>query len=201
MALEPAHTDSTELSVNFKNFVRCLMSYQSVSQVSQSVVSDSLRPHELPTCQASLSITNSQSLLKLISIESVIPSNHLILCRPLLLLPSIFPSIRVFSNESALHLRWPKDQSFTSSISPSVNRSWCMILLLYCWSWFASILLRIFTLCSSVMLACNLCVISLFAFSIRVIMAPQMSLEMLLPVQIFWDSFRKTGVSSSLSVW
>ena len=58
--------------------------------------------------QASLSITNSQSLLKLMSIESVMPSNDLILCRPLLLLPSIFPSIRVFSNESALHIRWPK---------------------------------------------------------------------------------------------
>ena len=56
--------------------------------------------------QASLSITNSQSLLKLMSIESVMPSHHLILCRPLLLLPSIFPSIRVFSNESVLHIRW-----------------------------------------------------------------------------------------------
>ena len=59
--------------------------------------------------QASLSITNSQSLLKLMSIESVMPSNHLILCHPLLLLPSIFLSIRVFSNESDLHIRWPKD--------------------------------------------------------------------------------------------
>ena len=58
--------------------------------------------------QASLSITNCQSLLKLISIESVMPSNHLILCHPLLLLPSIFPSIRVFSNESVLHIRWPR---------------------------------------------------------------------------------------------
>ena len=70
-------------------------------------------------CQASLSITNSQSLPKLMSIESVMPSNHLILCRPLLLLPSIFPSIRVFSNESALHIRWPKDWSFIFNISPS----------------------------------------------------------------------------------
>ena len=69
--------------------------------------------------QASLSITNSRSLTKLMSIESVMPSNHLILCRPLLLLPSIFPSIRVFSNESALHIRWPKYWSFTFSISPS----------------------------------------------------------------------------------
>ena len=69
--------------------------------------------------QASLSITNSRSLLKLMSIESVMPSNHLILCRPLLLPPSIFPSIRVFSNESVLHIRWPKYWSFSFSISPS----------------------------------------------------------------------------------
>ena len=69
--------------------------------------------------QASLSVTNSQSLLKCMSIESVMPSNHLILCRPLLLLPSIFPSIRVFSHESVLHTRWPKYWSFSFSISPS----------------------------------------------------------------------------------
>ena len=69
--------------------------------------------------QASLSITNSQSLLKLMSIELVMPFSHLILCRPLLLLPSIFPSIRVFSNESALRIRWPKYWSFSFSISPS----------------------------------------------------------------------------------
>ena len=69
--------------------------------------------------QASLSITNSWSLLKLMSIESVMPSNHLILCRPLLLPPSIFPSIRVFSNESVLHIRWPKYWSFSFNISPS----------------------------------------------------------------------------------
>ena len=69
--------------------------------------------------QSSLSITSSWSLPKLMSIESVIPPNHLILCRPLLLLPSIFPSIRVFSNESALHIRWPKYWSFSFSISPS----------------------------------------------------------------------------------
>ena len=71
------------------------------------------------THQASLSITISRSLLKLMSIESVMPSNHLTLCCPLLLLPSIFPSIRVFSNESVLHIRWPKDWSFNFSISPS----------------------------------------------------------------------------------
>ena len=81
-----------------------------------SVVSDSLRPHGR---QASLSITSSHSLLKIMSTESVMPSNHLILCRPLLLLPSIPPSIRVFSNESAFHTRWPKYWSFCFSISPS----------------------------------------------------------------------------------
>ena len=69
-------------------------------------------------CQASLSITNSQSLLKFMSIESVMTSNHLILCRPLLHLPSIFPSIRVFPNELVLHIRWPKYWSFSFSISP-----------------------------------------------------------------------------------
>ena len=69
--------------------------------------------------QASLSITNSQSPPKPTSIESVMPSNHLILCRPLLLLPSVFPSIRVFSNESALHIKWPKYWSFSFNISPS----------------------------------------------------------------------------------
>ena len=70
-------------------------------------------------CQASLSITNSRSLLKLMSIELVMPSHHLILCHPLLLLPSIFPSIRVFSYESVLRIRWPKYWSFSFSISPS----------------------------------------------------------------------------------
>ena len=73
--------------------------------------------------QASLSITNSQSLPKLMSIESVMPSNHLILYRPLLLLPSIFPSIRVFSNESALCIRWPKYWRFSFNISPSNEHS------------------------------------------------------------------------------
>ena len=71
------------------------------------------------TCQASLSITNSWSLLKLMSIESVMPSSHLILCYPLLLPALIFPSIRVFSNESVLHIRWPEYWSFSFSISPS----------------------------------------------------------------------------------
>ena len=73
--------------------------------------------------QASLSITNSWSLLRLMSIESVMPSNHLILCHPLLLLPSIFPSTRVFSNELVLCIRWPKYWSFSFSISPSNEHS------------------------------------------------------------------------------
>ena len=81
-------------------------------QFSCSIVYNSLRPHGLQACQASLSVTNSWSLLKLMSIELVMPSNHLILCHPLLLLPSIFPSIRGFSNESILHIRWPKGLSF-----------------------------------------------------------------------------------------
>ena len=92
------------------------------SQFSQSVQLLSRVQHfAIPctaACQASLSITNSRSLLKLMSIESVMPSNHLILCHPLLLLPSIFPSIRVFSNESVLRIRWPKYWSFSFSISP-----------------------------------------------------------------------------------
>ena len=86
---------------------------------SYSVMSDSLRPHELQHCQASLSITNFRSPPKSMSIESVMPSNHLILCHPLLLLPSIFPNITVFSNESALRIRWPKYWSFSFNISPS----------------------------------------------------------------------------------
>ena len=82
-------------------------------QISRSVVSDSLRPHER---QDSLSITNSRSSLRLTSIESVMPSSHLILWRPLLLLAPIPPSIRVFSNESTLRTRWPKYWSFSFSI-------------------------------------------------------------------------------------
>ena len=73
--------------------------------------------------QASLSITNSRSLLKLISFQLVMPSNHLILCRPFLFMPSIFPRIRVFSSESVLHIRWPKYWSFSFSISPSNEHS------------------------------------------------------------------------------
>ena len=90
-------------------------------QFSCSVVSDCLQPHGLQYRQASLSITNSQSLSKHMSIELVMSSNHLILCRPLLLLPPIPPSIRVFSNDSTLCMRWPKywSFSFSFSISPS----------------------------------------------------------------------------------
>ena len=83
-----------------------------------SVMSDFLTPQTV-ACQASLSFTISHSLLKLMSIESVMPSNHLILCHPLLLHPSLFPSIRVFSNESALHIRWSKYWSFSFNMSPS----------------------------------------------------------------------------------
>ena len=91
--------------------------------------------------QASLSITSSWSLLMFMSVESVIPSNHLILCRPFLLLPSIFLSIRVFSNESALHIRWPKYWSFSFSIRPSSKYSglisfrmdWFDLLIVYVW--------------------------------------------------------------------
>ena len=96
-----------------QNYFKVLISsVQSLSRVGLFVTSWTA------ALQASLFITNSQSLLKLMSIESVMPSNHLILCCPLLLLPSIFPSIRVFSNESVLHIRWPKYWSFSLSISP-----------------------------------------------------------------------------------
>ena len=91
-------------------------------QFSRSVVSNSVTPWTTAR-QASLSITNSRTLLKLMSVESVMPSNRLILCHPLLLLPSISPSIRVFSNESALRIRWPRYWSFSFSISPSNEHS------------------------------------------------------------------------------
>ena len=94
-----------------------LLQFSSV-QFSHSVVSDSATPWTAEG-QASLSITNSRIPPKLMSIEAVMPSNHLIFYHPLLLLPSIFPSIRVFSNESALHIKWPKYWSFSFNISPS----------------------------------------------------------------------------------
>ena len=97
-----------------------MTTHSSISSVqfSHSVVSNSATSWTTAQ-QASLSITNSWSLLKLLSVEPVIPPNHLILRCPLLLLPSIFPSIRVFSNESVLHISWPKYWSFSFSISPS----------------------------------------------------------------------------------
>ena len=88
---------------------------------SRSVISNSVTPR-----QASLSFTISQSLLKLMNIELVMPSNHFILCHPLLLLPSIFPSIKVFSNESTLCIRWPKCWSFSFNISPSNEYLGCI---------------------------------------------------------------------------
>ena len=97
-----------------------MMVFSSVSQINQPL--SCVRLFVTPWTaagQASLSITNSQSLLKLMSIESVMPSNHCILWRPRLFLPSIFPSIRIFSNKSVLHIRWPKYWSFSFSISPS----------------------------------------------------------------------------------
>ena len=90
---------------------------------SHSVVSDSLRPHGLQHVKLTCPSPNSQNLLKLMSIDSVMPSIHLILCHPFLLLPSIFPSIKVFSNESALHIRWPNYWSFSFSISLSDENS------------------------------------------------------------------------------
>ena len=95
----------------------CFHGFSSV-QFSHSVLSDSVTPWTAAR-QASLSITNFRSPLKPMTIELVMPSNHLILCHPLLLLPSIFPSVRVFSKESVLCIRWPKYWSFSLSISPS----------------------------------------------------------------------------------
>ena len=92
-------------------------------QFNHSVVSDSLRLHGLQHTRLPLSFTISQSLLKPVSIELMMPSNHLVLCHPLLLLPSMFPSIEVFSNESALCIRWPKYWRFSFSISPSSEYS------------------------------------------------------------------------------
>ena len=88
-------------------------------QFSRSVVSDSLRPHRLQHSRRPCLSPTPRACSKLMSIELVMPSNHLLLCHPLLLLPSIFPSIRVFSSESVLHIRWPKYWSFSFSISPS----------------------------------------------------------------------------------
>ena len=101
----------------FVLFIALSPLWRKILQFSRLVVSDSLQPRGTAACQASLSITNFQSLLKLMSIQSVMPSNHLILCCPLLLLHSVFPSIRNFSNESSLHI---SGQSFGASASASV---------------------------------------------------------------------------------
>ena len=111
-----------KVPTTLENSVRLSYNYCSVPDIQFSLVAQSCPTLCNPmdcSCPAFLSITISQSLLKLMSIELVIPSNHLILCRPLLLQPSIFPSIRAFSNESVLHIRWPKYWSFSCSISPS----------------------------------------------------------------------------------
>ena len=114
MSLPEVSGSLREKSVTGKKWWNCLQSVQ----FSRSVVSDSATPW-IAARQASVSITNSRSSLKLMSIESVMPSGHLILCHPLLLLPPIPPSIRVFSNESAVRMQWPKYWSFSFSISPS----------------------------------------------------------------------------------
>ena len=103
-------------------YEQCIFSIFSRHQYSSVLLNSCVQLFATPwtaACQASLSITNSQSLLKLMSIESVMPSNHLTSCCLLFLLPSIFPSIRIFSNESVLHIRWPKYWSISFSISPS----------------------------------------------------------------------------------
>ena len=107
-----------ELQINFLKEMTCLYftTFSSVQLLSRVQL---FATPWTAACQASLSITNSWSSPKLMSIESVMPSNHLILCCPLLLLLSVFPNIRVLSNESALHIRWPKYWSFSFSISPS----------------------------------------------------------------------------------
>ena len=112
--LQRRHTDGQKAHNNVLIIPNYSVQFSSVLSWVQLFVTPWITAH-----QASLSITNSQSLPKLMSIESVMPSSHLILCRPLLLLPSIPPSIRVFSNESTLRMRWPKYWSFSFSISPS----------------------------------------------------------------------------------
>ena len=118
-------------------------------QFSHSVMSDSLRPHGLQHARLPCpSPTNSQTLLKLMSIESVMPSNHLILCRPLLLPPSVFPSIRVFANELALCIRWPKQWSSSFGISPSNEYSGLMSFRI---DWFDLLVVQFKSICSLVL--------------------------------------------------
>ena len=120
----PHMTTGKNIGLTIQTFVRKVMSllFNMLSQFSSVQSLSWVRLFATPWIaarQASLSITNTQSSLKLTSIESVMPSNHLILCHPLLLLPPIPPSIRVFSNESTLRMRWPKYWSFSFNISPS----------------------------------------------------------------------------------
>ena len=114
-------SEKVRLKVNIQK-TEIIVSYPiqfSSVQFSHSVMSDSLRPYESLHARPPLSITNSRSSLRLTYIESVMPSSHLIICHSLLFPPSIFPSIRVFYSESVLHIRWPKDWSFSFSMSPS----------------------------------------------------------------------------------
>ena len=114
LSFKPAFSLSSFTSISIVQF--------SIVQFSRSVVSDSLRLHESQHARPPFT-TNYRSIHKLMCIETVRPSNHLIFCRPLLLLPSIFPSIRVFSNESVLRMRWPKIWSFSFNICPSNENS------------------------------------------------------------------------------
>ena len=117
---QTGHTDGKQINEKMFGVVSHSVQFTSVQSLScvRLFATTWIAAH-----QASLSITNSRSSLKLTSIESVMPSNHLILCRPFLLLPSIFPSISVLSNESVLHIRWPKHWSFSFSICPSNDNS------------------------------------------------------------------------------
>ena len=123
LGIEPVSLASPALAGRFFTTVHLESTEQRLSSVQ---LLSHVRLFVIPLAeadQASLSITNAQNLLKLMSVESVILSNHLILCRPLLLQPSILPSIRVFSNESVIHIRWPKYWSLSFSISPSKKYS------------------------------------------------------------------------------
>ena len=113
----PRDSQESSPTPQSKNINSSVLSLLYSVQFSRSVVSNSLRPHELQNARPPCPSPTPQSPPKLTPIESVMPSNHLILCRPLLLLPSIFPRIRVFSNESALRIRWPKYWSFGFNIS------------------------------------------------------------------------------------
>ena len=151
--------------------------------------------------QASLSITNSQSPSKPMSIESVMPCNHLILCRPLLLPPSIFPSIRVFSNESALHIRWPKYWSFSFNISPSSEHPG-LISFRMDWLGLGTIRRSPKSLgklnCNNVASIQNLISYKCTAFPLHY---AGLINKLRSVFSIFWKSLCKIGVISSLNIW